>query len=87
MFVILVYDVHAKRVSKVRKIAKKYLTPIQRSVFEGHLTQGRINSLKSELQQTIDPETDSALIYRSSGWGALSKEQLGKFPVSSDFIL
>ena len=87
MFVILVYDVHAKRVGKVRKIAKKYLTPIQRSVFEGHLTQGRINSLKYEFQQAIDPEQDSVLIYRSNGWGPLVKEQLGSFPVSNDFII
>ena len=87
MFVILVYDVQAKRVGRIRKIAKKYLTPVQKSVFEGYLTPSRIHSLKSELRQSIDPETDSILIYRSNGCYSLTKEQLGSFPGGTDFIL
>ena len=87
MFVILIYDVQAKRVGKIRKIAKKYLTPVQKSVFEGYITQRRIQALKNELQQSIDPESDSVVLYRHSGWEPLTKEQLGSFPVGTDFIL
>ena len=87
MFVILVYDVQTKRVGRIRKIAKKYLSPVQKSVFEGYLTESRINALKYELRQSIDPQTDSILIYRSNGRYSLTKEQLGSFPGDTDFIL
>ena len=87
MFVILVYDVQAKRVGRIRKIAKKYLSPVQKSVFEGYLTESRIRALKYELQQSIDPEADSVLIYRSNGRFSLTKEKLGRFPADTDFIL
>ena len=87
MFVILVYDVQTKRIGRIRKIAKKYLTPVQKSVFEGYLTQSRINALKYELRQSIDPEVDSVLIYRGNGCYSLTKEKLGHFPADTDFIL
>ena len=35
MYIILVYDVSEKRVFKVLKIARKYITWIQNSVLEG----------------------------------------------------
>ena len=39
MFVILTYDIGAKRVSKIMKICRKYLLHVQRSVFEGNITR------------------------------------------------
>lgn len=87
MFVILVYDVQTNRVGKIRKIAQKYLTPVQKSVFEGYLTESRINALKSELRQSINPEVDSVLIYHSNGCYSIMKEKLGHFPADTDFIL
>ena len=35
MFVILVYDVHVKRVNKMLKLVRRYLVHVQKSVFEG----------------------------------------------------
>ena len=35
MYVILTYDVGAKRVSKVMKTCRKYMVHVQKSVFEG----------------------------------------------------
>jgi CRISPR-associated protein Cas2 len=87
MFVILVYDVQSNRVGKMRKISKKYLTPVQESVFEGHLTESRLKSLKWEIQQLIDPETDSVILYRSSGFGHPKKEQIGCVQGNTGFIL
>ena len=47
MFVILTYDVNKKRVNKIKKICKKYLVHVQNSVFEGNITDSRLNKLKN----------------------------------------
>ncbi|MBO5354080.1 MAG: CRISPR-associated endonuclease Cas2 [Lachnospiraceae bacterium] len=39
MFVIMSYDINKKRVSKVMKVCRKYLIHVQKSVFEGNLTE------------------------------------------------
>lgn len=38
MYVLIAYDVDAKRVAKVHKVLKKYLTWTQNSLFEGEIT-------------------------------------------------
>lgn len=78
MFVVLTYDVQSKRVAKVMKIAKKYLPPIQKSVYEGFLSAGKLNSLKRELVEKIEPEKDCVLIYEFNGYGLPKKWILGK---------
>lgn len=42
MFVILTYDVKAKRDTKVMKVCRKYLTHDQKSVFEGMITEKKL---------------------------------------------
>lgn len=39
MFVILTYDISSARDARVRKTVKKYLLNVQKSVFEGYLTE------------------------------------------------
>ncbi|SHK15217.1 CRISPR-associated endonuclease Cas2 [Thermocrinis minervae] len=69
MRVIMVYDVATddpegqKRLNKVRKIAKKYLHHIQKSVFEGNITQSSLERLKYEILQVVDLYKDSVIIY------------------------
>lgn len=63
MFVIMVYDINAKRVAKVLKTSRRYLVWVQESVFEGDMTPGRLKSLKNELNKIINPEEDSVLFY------------------------
>ena len=78
MFVVLAYDVQVKRVPKVRKTVKKYLFATQKSVFEGHLTEGMLNRLKTELVGLIDAEKDSIVIYKSACPGIMKKESIGR---------
>ena len=52
MFVIVTYDVATKRVAKVMKTCRKYLTHVQKSVFEGMITEGKLNRLK-ELEHVV----------------------------------
>lgn len=63
MYVIAVYDVKEERVAKVLKCFRKYLTWIQNSVLEGEITESKLEKLKKELEQIIDKNEDSILIY------------------------
>ena len=47
MFVIVTYDVNVKRNNKVLKICRKYLVHVQKSVFEGNITEAKLRKLKS----------------------------------------
>ena len=69
MRVILVYDINVKRVSKVLKTCRKYLHWVQNSVFEGEITEAKLEKLKKELKEIINEEEDSIIIYTfKTGW-------------------
>ena len=59
MFVIITYDVGEKRVNKVRKKLKMYLTWTQNSVFEGNITEGKLRKCLSEIDLILDIKYDS----------------------------
>ncbi len=77
MYVILAYDIGGKRIKKVMKTVKKYLTARQKLVYEGHLTPSGLNSLKRELFPLIEPEHDSVVIYRYDRFSGLHIEEIG----------
>lgn len=69
MKVILIYDIamvereDQKRLTKVMKIARKYLHHVQRSVFEGELSYGKLRRLEHEILSIADRSRDSIIIY------------------------
>ena len=77
MFAILTYDVGQRRVSRVMKTCRRYLFHVQNSVFEGTITEARLNKLKSELEKKIEKETDSVCIYEFDSIKYSRKEQIG----------
>ena len=83
MFIILTYDVKQKRQSKVRKTCKKYLYHVQKSVFEGYLTEKQLTMLKDELFSIVNPDDDSVCIYKVPYYCNLIKDELG-FSMSND---
>ena len=78
MFVILSYDAGSERLSKIRKTCKKYLLPVQRSVFEGHLTEKNLRLLKEDIAHVIDPERDHVVLYLLSYGDRFQKYEIGK---------
>jgi len=78
MFVILTYDVNQKRVGKILKICRKYLVHVQKSVFEGAMTEKKLKQLKGELERMIDFDDDGICIYTSSSPQNFTKEIIGK---------
>jgi len=87
MYVILVYDVAVERVAKALKVGRKYLTWVQNSVLEGELTWAQLEKLKGELQDVLDEEEDSAVIYvlRSEKW--LDRQELGKRKGGPEWVI
>ena len=77
MFVILVYDINITRNKKVLKICRRYLNHVQKSVFEGVITEAKLNRLKDEIKTVICKEEDSVAIYEFETLKYSSKEVIG----------
>jgi CRISPR-associated protein Cas2 len=77
MYVLLVYDVEVKRVTKVHKFLKRHMHWVQNSVFEGELTEAQIETVKAGLRRILNDETDSVLIYTARDQRWLTRETMG----------
>lgn len=78
MYFILAYDItKPKRLAKTLKICRKYLNWVQKSVFEGHLTESQYKSLMNELKQVIKTDEDSIITYCVNDIHYLQKEVTG----------
>jgi CRISPR-associated protein Cas2 len=86
MYVIVVYDIGEKRVGKMLKLCRQYLTWIQNSVLEGELTAVQIKELKYRAD-TIMKDNDSFIIFTSRDTKWLDKEIIGKERNSTDNFL
>lgn len=62
-YLIVTYDIGEERVNKVRKLLKKYFMWVQNSVFEGDISEGRLEKCKRELLKVINAEEDSVYFY------------------------
>jgi len=77
MYVILVYDIGEKRVGKMLKLCRKYLNWIQNSVFEGEITEVKLQELKIKASQIMELKTDSLIIFKNRQEKWLDKEVVG----------
>jgi CRISPR-associated protein Cas2 len=87
VYIILVYDCGEKRVGKMLKLCRKYLSWIQNSVFEGDITEVKLKELKIKAQNIMDEEEDSLIIFSSRNEKWLDKEIIGKERSSIDNFL
>lgn len=86
MYLVIVYDVNVDRVNKINKFLKAYLHWQQNSVFEGKVTKAQYDEIIVNLNDLIDNDEDSIIIYKFPQ-KYLDKKVLGieKNPIS--FIL
>lgn len=77
MRVILVYDINEKRVAKVLKTCRKFLYWVQNSVFEGEITEAKLEKLKMELRKIINEDEDSVIIYTFRSAWYTKRETMG----------
>lgn len=83
MYVILVYDISQtyngqKRWNRVFKLCKQYLIHVQNSVFEGEISKANLFRLEHDINNEINQELDSVIIFKSRNERWLDKEILGK---------
>ena len=72
------YDVNEKRVQKVFKVCKKYLSHFQYSVFRGDITPSKLIQLRSELNKVINKGEDFVCIIKLMNDNVFGEEILGK---------
>lgn len=86
MYVVVVYDVDKKRCGKMLKLCRGYLHHIQNSVFEGEITDARLEELKIKARKIMEEEdADSLIVFKSRNEKWLEKEIVGanKRPVDN----
>ncbi len=86
MYVIAVYDVDQKRCGKMLKLCRAHLHHIQNSVFEGEITEAKLEALKIKARKIMNEEDgDSLILFKSRNEKWLDKEIVGadKRPVDN----
>ena len=76
-YAFLFYDVGEKRVQKVFKICKKYLSHFQKSVFRGEMTPSKFIQLRKELNSVIDENEDFVCIIKLLNGNVFGEEIIG----------
>jgi len=83
VYIILIYDIQTitkpgqRRMRKIFTLSKQYLNHVQKSVFEGELTESKYMELKSNIEDLINAETDSVIFFKSRDEKWLDKEMIG----------
>ena len=72
------YDVNEKRVQKIFKICKKYLSHFQYSVFRGEITPSLLIKLKNDLRVAVDDKEDFICIIKMKSENMYGEETIGK---------
>lgn len=72
------YDVNEKRVHKVFKVCKKYLSHFQYSVFRGEITPSKLIQLRTDLNKIINQNEDFICIIKLMNDNVFGEEILGK---------
>lgn len=72
------YDVNEKRVQKVFKVCKKYLSHFQYSVFRGEITPSQLISLRTDLKKVLNEEEDFVCILKLKNDNVYGEEILGR---------
>lgn len=78
VFYIAVYDIASeRRLQKVIKVFRKYMTWVQNSAFEGELNSKQFHSLVDELSDVINKEEDSIIFYHAEEQKHIGKKIVG----------
>ncbi|WP_055591558.1 CRISPR-associated endonuclease Cas2 [Streptomyces hirsutus] len=63
MYVVVVYDTLAKRNSHILRTCRQYLHHVQRSVFEGQLSDAQLRRFQAAVESVLDLTYDNVLVY------------------------
>ncbi len=77
-YVFVFYDVNEKRVQKVFKVCKKYLSHYQNSVFRGEMSPSKLIRFKNDLKPILDEDEDFLCIIKLMNDNVFGEEVMGK---------
>ncbi|WP_067258253.1 CRISPR-associated endonuclease Cas2 [Methanobrevibacter cuticularis] len=77
MYLIIVYDIKVERVNKVKSFLRQNLFWVQNSVFEGEVTKSEYLNIESGLNDIININEDSIIMYKFRTDDMMQKEILG----------
>ena len=78
MYVVVCYDVVAdRRRARLLKRLKDFLEHVQKSVFEGEISDARLVALRKAVAEVIDPREDTVRIYHLCGRCTPATEVVG----------
>ena len=72
------YDVNEKRVQKVFKVCKRYLSHYQNSVFRGEMSPSKLIQLRTDLRAVIHEDEDFVCTIKLMNDNVFGEEVLGK---------
>lgn len=85
-YVIIVYDVQADRTPKFLRYLRRYLTHVQNSVFEGELTEGTLEEVKTTLESMVETG-ESVMVYRMASEKYVNRFVFGDDPMDDQQFL
>lgn len=82
MHVVVVYDTASERNPQILRTCRQYLHHVQRSVFEGQLSQAQLRRFQDAVTTVLDLTYDSVIVYtfppgavpQRLAWGATEPE-------------
>lgn len=78
MYVVVCYDIVSnRRRARLLKRMKGFLPHVQKSVFEGYVTDARLVELRAMIQREIDLEEDAVRVYHLCGRCISATEVIG----------
>ncbi len=77
-YVFVMYDVNEKRVNKVFKVCKKYLSHHQNSVFRGEITPSNLIKLKNDLKAVAVASEDFISIIKMISQSSFDEDNIGE---------
>ena len=86
VYVVVVYDMEADRTRLLLKLCRRYLTHVQNSVFEGEITEGDLEKLRSRIGSTLT-DGESAIVYELSSEKLLQRTVFGEDPTEDSRFL
>ena len=69
------------------KLCRRYLSWVQNSVLEGNLSKAQLRALRTQIDDIIDKDEDSVILFSSRMEYSMDKEILGKERMSVDNFL
>lgn len=86
MYVVLVYDMEADRTQLMLKLCRRYLTHVQNSVLEGQISEGDLQRLRGEIENTL-VNGESVIVYELSSDSLLNRTVYGTDPTDDSRFL